>query len=77
MSGKGDKWAEWLAKSRFGGDSGVRRQMLAQLTDILSADGFAVTTSISAIKAPTPADGKVEIIVNGWIRLSYRMPSTI
>jgi|SRR5437764_1910293 len=34
MSGKGDKWAEWLAKSRFGGDSGVRRQMLAQLTDV-------------------------------------------
>ena len=30
-----------------------------------------------AISAPTPADGSVEMMVSGWIRLSYRMPSTI
>jgi hypothetical protein len=33
--------------------------------------------SISASIAPTLADGSVEMIVSGWTRLSYRMPSTM
>ena len=36
----------------------------------------SVSNSISANSAPTPAEGRVERIVSGWIRLSYRMPST-
>jgi hypothetical protein len=33
--------------------------------------------AISASNAPTPADGSVDRIVIGWIRLSYRIPSTM
>src|ERR1039458_2165070 len=33
--------------------------------------------SISASMAPTLADGRVEMIVSGWTRLSYKMPRTI
>ena len=32
---------------------------------------------ISASSAPTPADGSVERIVIGWIKLSYNTPSTM
>ena len=32
---------------------------------------------ISARKAPTPADGSVDRIVIGWIKLSYKTPSTM
>ena len=32
---------------------------------------------ISASSAPTPADGRVERIVTGWMKLSYSTPSTI
>jgi len=28
-------------------------------------------------KAPTPADGNVDRIVMGWIKLSYKTPSTM
>ena len=31
----------------------------------------------SAISAPRPADGSVEMMVSGWARLSYRTPSTM
>ena len=31
----------------------------------------------SAIRAPSPAEGRVEMIVSGWIRLSYSTPSTM
>ena len=34
----------------------------------------SVRNRTSAISAPTPAEGSVEMIVSGWIRLSYRMP---
>ena len=27
-------------------------------------------------RAPKPADGKPERIVSGWVKLSYRIPST-
>ncbi len=33
--------------------------------------------SISASIAPTLAGGRLEMIVSGWTRLSYRMPSTM
>ena len=33
--------------------------------------------AIRASKAPPPADGRVERMVSGWMRLSYSMPSTI
>ncbi len=32
---------------------------------------------ISARNAPTPADGSVERIVIGWMKLSYSTPSTM
>ena len=32
--------------------------------------------TLSARRAPTPAAGKVERIVIGWTRFSYRIPST-
>ena len=32
---------------------------------------------LRASSAPRPADGSVERIVTGWMRLSYRMPSTM
>ena len=32
---------------------------------------------IKASSAPTPAEGKVERIVTGWMKLSYSTPSTI
>ncbi len=32
---------------------------------------------INASMAPTLAEGRVEIIVRGWTRLSYRIPSTM
>jgi hypothetical protein len=28
-------------------------------------------------KAPTPAEGRVERIVMGWMKLSYRIPRTM
>ena len=31
----------------------------------------------NANKAPIPADGRVEIMVIGWIQLSYNTPSTM
>ena len=31
----------------------------------------------SATTAPTPAEGKVDRIVTGWMKLSYNMPRTI
>ncbi len=34
-------------------------------------------STISARIAPTLADGSVEMMVKGWIRLSYRIPSTM
>ena len=37
----------------------------------------SVLVNLSASSAPTPAEGSVERIVIGWIRLSYRMPSTM
>ncbi len=30
-----------------------------------------------ATSAPTPAEGSVEMMVSGWIRLSYSIPSTM
>ena len=33
--------------------------------------------SISASRAPTPAGGRVEMMVMGWIQLSYSTPSTM
>ena len=33
--------------------------------------------SRSASSAPTPADGRVERIVMGWMKLSYSTPSTM
>ena len=32
---------------------------------------------ISASSAPMPADGKVDRIVTGWMKLSYSTPSTM
>jgi hypothetical protein len=32
---------------------------------------------ISASSAPTPADGSVDRMVTGWMKLSYKTPSTI
>jgi len=37
----------------------------------------SMRNSSKASTAPTPADGKVDSTVTGWIRLSYRMPSTM
>ena len=31
----------------------------------------------SATSAPTPADGSVEMMVIGWMKLSYSTPSTM
>ena len=36
----------------------------------------SVLNNINASSAPTPAEGNVEMMVSGWIRLSYNMPST-
>jgi hypothetical protein len=33
--------------------------------------------SISARSAPTPAEGRVDSIVSGWMKLSYSTPSTM
>ena len=33
--------------------------------------------SISASSAPTPAEGSVDRIVSGWMKLSYSTPSTM
>ena len=37
----------------------------------------SMRNSSSASTAPTPAEGSVVSTVIGWIRLSYRMPSTM
>ena len=36
----------------------------------------SLSNTTSAISAPTPAEGKVERIANGWMKLSYSTPST-
>ena len=37
----------------------------------------SILNSSNARIAPTPAEGRVDSTVIGWIRLSYRMPSTM
>ena len=49
---------------------------ISRITPISAINENSVLNSISASSAPTPAEGRVDKIVTGWIRLSYRMPST-
>ena len=49
---------------------------ISRITAINEMIEKSVLKSISASSAPTPADGSVDKIVTGWIRLSYSMPST-
>ena len=37
----------------------------------------SLPASISASSAPMPADGRVDRIVTGWMKLSYSTPSTM
>ncbi len=37
----------------------------------------SLPSAISASSAPMPADGRVERIVTGWMKLSYSTPSTM
>ena len=47
-----------------------------KITPIKAMMENSVPVSISASKAPTPAEGKVDKIVSGCSKLSYNTPST-
>ena len=47
---------------------------ISRMTPIMAIRSNWVWNISSASTAPTPADGRVERMVTGWIRLSYRMP---
>ena len=44
---------------------------------IMAITDSSIWNNISVRIAPMPADGRPEMIVIGWMKLSYRMPSTI
>ncbi len=50
---------------------------MSRMMPIIEITLRSMLKSISAIMAPTLAEGSVEMIVSGCIRLSYRMPSTM
>ena len=43
---------------------------------IMAITDRSILNSISVRSAPMPADGRPEMMVIGWMKLSYRMPST-
>ena len=43
---------------------------------IIAMTERSIWNAISTSSAPTPADGSPEMIVIGWMKLSYRMPGT-
>ena len=43
---------------------------------IMAITDRSILKTISVTSAPTPADGRPEMIVIGWMKLSYRMPSS-
>jgi hypothetical protein len=43
---------------------------------IMAMTERSILNSISTSSAPIPAEGRPEIMVIGWMKLSYRMPST-
>ena len=43
---------------------------------IIAITDRSMRNSISVRIAPIPADGRPEMIVIGWMKLSYRIPST-
>ncbi|CAH0291835.1 hypothetical protein SRABI106_03533 [Rahnella aquatilis] len=47
-----------------------------RITPISAIRLNSVPAKISDSNAPTAADGSVERMVTGWIKLSYRIPST-
>ena len=50
---------------------------ISNITPIMAIRSNWVLNINNASTAPTPADGRVEMMVMGWIRLSYRMPSVM
>ena len=49
---------------------------ISRITPISAMMENSVLKAIKASSAPTPAEGRVDRMVIGWIRLSYKMPST-
>ncbi len=49
---------------------------ISSTSAIIEITDSSVLVPNNASNAPTPAAGRVDRIVTGWIRLSYRMPST-
>ncbi len=43
---------------------------------IMAMTDRSILNAISVSSAPMPADGRPEMIVIGWMKLSYRMPSS-
>ncbi len=43
---------------------------------IMAITDRSILNNISVSSAPMPADGRPEMMVIGWMKLSYRMPST-
>ena len=50
---------------------------ISRMIPIMAMIPDRVLNRTMAISAPTPAEGSVEMMVSGWIRLSYSIPSTM
>lgn len=50
---------------------------ISRMMPMMAITSSSLPASHSASSAPTPAVGRVERIVIGWIKLSYSTPSTI
>ena len=48
----------------------------SMMMPIMAITERSMLNSISVSSAPMPADGRPEMMVMGWMKLSYRMPST-
>ena len=61
----------------LGDDAAIQSLKVSVSFAIIATIDSSVPVRSSASSAPTPAEGSVDRIVIGWIRLSYSMPSTI
>ena len=50
---------------------------ISRITPITAISENSVPHSISASTAPIPAEGSVDRMVMGWMKLSYSTPSTM
>ena len=49
---------------------------ISRISPMIAITVRSVCVTVRASRPPTPADGIVDKIVMGWMKLSYRMPST-